>query len=500
MHALLPTTVADWPLHDAAASRALEQTALARHPPHTLIERAGCAVGRLALALWPHARSVVVLAGPGNNGGDGLVAGRWLAARGWRVRVHRIGALPRAGSDAEHALRAATDAGLDICEGPPDGATLSGPIDLWIDGLLGLGTSRAPDGDIAEAIRTANQHPAPTLAIDLPSGLDADTGQPLGPDTIKAGHTLALLSLKPGLFTGEGRAFSGRIWLDDLGEGAPQPLTAHLAGTGHIEHWKRQHPRGVTSHKGRHGDVVVLGGAPGMRGAAWLAASAALAAGAGRVYAALPEDDGLPWPARPELMRWPAERWRQPHAWRDAVVVCGCGGGTAILPWLDAVLHEARHLVLDADGLNLVATDDGLARRLSNRRAHGLHTILTPHPLEAARLLKRDGVPAIQANRMVAARALADQFQSTVVLKGSGTVIASPDHMPHINSSGSAALATAGTGDVLAGWAGGLWAQATDAAPHEVALTAVVWHGTAASQHSGPLRAAELIEEMSAFH
>jgi len=253
----------------------------------------------------------------------------------------------------------------------------------------------------------------------------------------------------------------------------------------------------VTSHKGRQGDVVVLGGAPGMRGAAWLAATAALSAGAGRVYAALPDDDGQPWPARPELMHWPADRWSRPQAWQDAVVVCGCGGGEALRPWLDAVLHEARHLVLDADGLNLVAGDDGLRRRLAARRAKGHHTLLTPHPLEAARLLRSAGVAAVQADRLAAARELAEAFDCTVVLKGSGSVIASPNELPEINSTGSAALATAGTGDVLAGWAGGLWAQAPDASAHALAVAAVVWHGAAATHHAGPLRAADLIEAMA---
>lgn len=516
MRALLPHTQATWPLHDIAASRELEKAALQQRPAHQLIEQAGAAVARLAMALVPHGRSAVVLAGPGNNGGDALIAARWLAARGWQLQVYRFGPEPAAGSDAAHALRAAVDAGLEIRRGLPtlDGhpspgssaASGSGliagappaPIDLWIDGLLGLGAHRAPEGDIAAAIRLANRHPAPTLAIDLPSGLHADTGQTCGADTIRADHTLSLLTLKPGLVTGEGRAYAGRLWFDDLGV-TPSPATAHWVGLDALTEWHQQHPRGATSHKGRQGDVVVLGGAPGMRGAAWLAATAALTAGAGRVYAALPDDDGQPWPARPELMHWPAQRWRQPQAWRDAVVVCGCGGDTGILPWLDAVLHEARHLVVDADGLNLVADDEALRKRLAARRSHGLQTMLTPHPLEAARLLGLAGAAAIQSDRLAAAKALAERFDCTVVLKGSGTVIASPGHLPDINSSGSPALATAGTGDVLAGWAGGLWAQAPDAEAHTVARTAVLWHGAAAQDHAAPLRAADLIEAMGAL-
>jgi hydroxyethylthiazole kinase-like uncharacterized protein yjeF len=547
MRALLPPQEASWPVHDTAASRALEQAALSQRPAHQLIEQAGAAVARLALALVPHGRHAVVLAGPGNNGGDALIAARCLAARGWTLQIYRIGSAPPEGSDAAHALQSALDAGLTVHAGPPP-ATPSTPIDLWIDGLLGLGAHRPPEGDIATAIRIANAHPAPTLSIDLPSGLHAETGQACGDDTIRADHTLTLLTIKPGLLTGEGRAYAGRLWFDDLGVAAAEANatasasstistkaptaartrlatdpnhraapsadgsaghspasvaarpTARFIGLDTLTHWHRSHPRGTTSHKGRQGDVVVLGGAPGMRGAAWLAATAALTAGAGRVYAALPEDDGQPWPARPELMHWPKDRWHEPHAWREPVVVAGCGGGTALLPWLDAVLHDARHLVLDADGLNLVAQDEGLSRRLAARRSHGLQTVLTPHPLEASRLLGLSGVAAVQADRLASARALADKFDCTVVLKGSGSVIASPGHLPDINSTGSAALATAGTGDVLAGWTGGLWAQARDADPHEVARTAVLWHGAAAQHHKGPLRAGDLIEAMAALH
>ncbi len=509
MRALLPPQEASWPVHDIAASRALEQAALRQRPAHQLIEQAGAAVARLAMALVPHGRHAVVLAGPGNNGGDALIAARWLAARGWTLQIYRMGPVPTPGSDAEHALQAALNAGLTVHAGPPS-PTPSTPIDLWIDGLLGLGAHRPPEGDIATAIRIANAHPAPTLSIDLPSGLHGDTGQACGNDTIRADHTLTLLTLKPGLLTGEGRAYAGRIWFDDLGvakhsadhtpgSAATHP-TARFIGLDALTHWHHTHPRGTTSHKGRQGDVVVLGGAPGMRGAAWLAATAALTAGAGRVYAALPEDDGQPWPSRPELMHWPKDRWHEPHAWREPVVVAGCGGGTALLPWLDAVLHDARHLVLDADGLNLVAQDEGLSRRLAARRSHGLQTVLTPHPLEASRLLGLSGVAAVQADRLASARALAEKFDCTVVLKGSGSVIASPGHLPEINSTGSAALATAGTGDVLAGWTGGLWAQARDADPHEVARTAVLWHGAAAQHHKGPLRAGDLIEAMAALH
>lgn len=497
MLALLPTDH-DWPLHDAAASRQAEALALARHPPHTLIERAGLAVARLALSLVPHGRRVIVLAGPGNNGGDGLIAARWLAARGWQVTIHLIGhGASRPGSDAAHALGSV--AACSPQSGLPEAL---GDADLLIDALLGLGATRAPEGALAEAIRAINAHPAPVLAIDLPSGLSADTGQPLGDVAVRADHTLSLLTLKPGLLTGEGRALAGRLWFDDLGEplDAVAP-SARLAGRERFERWQTSFTRSATSHKGRHGDVVVVGGGPSMRGAAWLAAMAALTAGAGRVYAALPDDDGQPWPARPELMHWDTQKWRAPSAsWRDVLAVCGCGGGTAIAPLLPPLLQSTLRLVLDADALNLIAADPALQDAVRRRGDHGLSTILTPHPLEAARLLGLKGAADIQRDRLHAARSLADRLHCTVVLKGSGSVIAAPGQTPVINSTGSAALATAGTGDVLAGWMGGMWAQSPALEAQALACAAAAWHGAAAEGHAGPLLAADLVQAMAKAH
>ncbi len=501
-------------LHDAASSRRVEAAALARHPAHGLIERAGWAVARLALALVPHGRTAIVFAGPGNNGGDGLIAARHLAARGWSVDIRLVGPAAKAGSDAAHALHAARHEGLHPQPGAAALADLPASTDLVLDALLGIGVSRAPAGDIADAIRaieTMRMRGAPVLAVDVPSGLDARTGQALGDAVVRADHTLSLLTLKSGLFTGEGRALGGRLWFDNLGEATGDPGDdapgedrdgiARLIGRERILRWQRAFARSAASHKGRHGDVVVLGGAPSMRGAAWLAATAALTAGAGRVYAALPDDDGHPWPARPELMHWDVERWSAPASgWRDAVAVCGCGGGTAIAPALSTVLHGSARVVLDADALNLVATDEALQDALRRRATQGHPTILTPHPLEAARLLGLPAAAEVQADRLGAAVALAARFAATVVLKGSGSVIASPGRPLAINSTGSSALATAGSGDVLAGWTGGLWAQSPGADPHDLACAAVAWHGAAAEGHAGPLLAADLIGAMAALH
>ncbi len=490
---VLPSA-AGWPLHDVAASRRLEAAALAASAPHVLMQRAGLAVARLAMAIAPHAQRVWVAAGPGNNGGDGLVAALHLQRWHRQVQVSLLGDPLCLPADAADALRRAQAAGVPISPGLPDRLA----ADLCLDALLGLGASRAPDGAIARAISSLNGQSAPVLAVDLPSGLRADTGWPLGEapwGAVRAAHTLSLLSLKPGLFTGAGRDFAGRVWLDTLGvDPAAQPASAWLGGPPCAA--ARRH----VQHKGSFGDVIVLGGAAGMGGAALLAARAALTAGAGRVYLArlggnaLAEDAG-----RPELMPREPASLLQPDTLAQATVVCGCGGGEAVRAVLPAVLAHASRLVLDADALNAVAADGALAAALAARAAP---TLLTPHPLEAARLLGC-GVAEVQADRIASAERLARQLNAMVVLKGSGSVIAAPGSLPQINPTGNARLGSAGSGDVLAGWLGGLWSQvaATDRAGLMAATAAAVWrHGRAAEtgDPSLPLRAADLIEAMAA--
>ncbi|WP_235531994.1 NAD(P)H-hydrate dehydratase [Pelomonas sp. Root1237] len=449
MHPVLPTT-STLPLFDVAASRRIEARALAHSPD--LMERAGLAVAKLALALRRGAGPVWVVCGPGNNGGDGHVAARRLAEVGVPTHVSH-----------------------DAPQYPS----------LVIDALLGLGLNRAPSPELLAPIVAMGNCGAPVLAVDLPSGLLADTGQLAGEHAVRADHTLTLLTLKPGLFTGEGRAHAGRIWFDELGIAPDEPPTANLLGLGAALH------RSPTSHKGSHGQVLVVGGAPGMQGAARLAARAALACGAGRVYLDLlglgpaeVADSG--WL---ELMRGRLTELPQ------AVGVIGCGAGDAITPHLPSLLQTLPRLVIDADALNAIAADTTLQSLVRTRPAGS--TLLTPHPLEAARLLNR-GTTAIQADRLVAAQELALQLGCTVVLKGSGSVITSPAERPALCASGGPALATAGSGDVLAGWLGGLWAQQPSATAHAIACTGVDAHGRA-GEYGGVLRAGELIERLAAL-
>ena len=485
-------TEGPWPLHDAARTRALEEAARTLSPQPHLMACAGLALARLGRALAPHAERTLVLAGPGNNGGDGLVAARLLHTARHSVQV-RLAADPASlPPDAAQALRLAASAGVHIQPFDASERLLLGPQDLAIDALLGIGSGRAPEGAVAAAIRAWSGLQARTLAVDLPSGLHPDTGALLGQQAVRAQATLALLTIKPGCFTAQGRDHAGQVWWNDLGLSVPEASAWLLAAPA-----TRSCPH--AAHKGRFGDVWVLGGAPGMEGALVLAAHAALAAGAGRAFAC-PLQAGARPSTRAEIMLRPFEEALQPGPLAAAVAVVGCGGGSAVAQVLPAVLAAAARLVLDADGLNAVAASPSLQRLLVDRAARGQATVLTPHPLEAARLLACSS-SVVQADRLVAAATLARRFQAIVVLKGSGSVVATPGGTPYINPTGNAALGTAGTGDVLAGWLGGLWAQAPEDAPG--AAHAAVWaHGNAADRwraagHAGPLRAADLIEVMA---
>jgi hydroxyethylthiazole kinase-like uncharacterized protein yjeF len=457
------TPESSWPLHGAAAIRHGEQQAAAALPPHALMQRAGLAVARLALAIAPHARTVWVACGPGNNGGDGFEAALHLQAWGKQPIVSWLGDEAKLPADARASLQRARAAGVPVLGAPP------AQWDLAVDALLGLGSTRAPDGHLLDWIERMNAGGSPVLAIDLPSGLAADTGNGRA---ARATHTLSLLALKPGLFTAHGRDAAGEVWFDDLGV-PPDAAAACATLAGPPPRSDRAH----ASHKGSYGDVAVIGGASGMAGAALLAGRAALTQGAGRVYLALLDDEARSFDGtQPELM---LRRWDSLDL-PGLAVACGCGGGDAIRAVLPTAISRSRALVLDADALNAVAADTHLQSLLAARGARaGRGTVMTPHPLEAARLLGCD-TAAVQADRLAAARALVRRFGSVVVLKGSGTVVAQPRGLPAINPTGNARLATGGTGDVLAGMIAAR--LAAGAAAFDAARDAVYLHGLAADR------------------
>lgn len=436
------------PILTPDALRALEARHANDSPP--LMERAGRALASRAAALAVTDGPIVVVAGPGNNGGDARIAAARLAASGRKVVV-----VDAASGWAWPGERPA----------------------LVIDGLLGIGLSRDVDGAFARVIESINACPAPRLAVDVPSGLDAQ-GRVRGV-AVRATHTLTFIAHKPGLLTLEAADHVGALALDDLGLGAETAREAQ----GQLLRWEDVRDtlprRGRNAHKGLFGTLGIVGGAAGMVGAALLAARAGLLAGAGKVRVGLLDERLAVDPLHPELM---IARW--PDALEADVVVLGPGAGgspsrDAPSPFEAQALPRAlagdKPLVLDADALNAIARDPALRAALERGRA--APTLLTPHPAEAARLLGCE-TREVQGDRLAAARSLARRLHSHVVLKGAGSICAFPEGRFSINTTGNAGLASGGTGDVLAGIAGALLAQRLEA-PAALEL-AVCLHGAAA--------------------
>ena len=471
-----------WPILAPAQVRQLEP-ALQAQSAKPLMQSAGLACARLALAVAPHARRVWVAAGPGNNGGDGLEAALHLHHWGKEVRVSLMTSNRPGPADAQAALQRAQQAGVRIQSGvPTEWLQQLDAQDLCIDALLGMGATRPLSANLRACVQAMHHCLAPVLSIDVPTGLNPQSGQWLGEDSnngetlaVRAEHTLSLIAVQPGLLMGHGRDASGHIWLDNLGYQHSQHSVPPLAW---LNYPYTPKPKPHASHKGSHGDVAVIGGeglaAHGMdmRGAAVLAATAALHAGVGRVILSLlssQANDSVP----PDVMQREFKRLEL----EKLHVVCGCGGGSAVQAVLPEVLQRSAQLVLDADGLNAVACDNSLQNALRQRatlQTASQPTVITPHPLEAARLLGCN-TAQVQNDRLTAAQELAERFQCSVVLKGSGTVIAAPRHTPRINTTGNGRLAIGGTGDVLAGLVGARMAQGLSA--FEAACAAVAQHG-----------------------
>ncbi len=465
-----PTTLLAWPLYGMAQTRAMENL----HPGActTLMQQAGLALARLTLALVPHARLVWVACGPGNNGGDGLEAAAHLQQWGKQVVASLVHDPEKSPPDAYHAWQAAQAAGVGFSDRAP------AHYDVCVDALFGIGTLRPLQSAYAEWVAQMNSAHAPTIAVDLPSGLDAESGA-VSDVHVVAQHTLSLLTLKPGLFTGSGRDACGEVWFNSLAVCATTPPLAWLQSA------PAQQPRPHASNKGSYGDVCIVGGASGMRGAVLLAARSALQGGAGRVFVCpLDEPDLALDPQCPELM---VRRFEELN-WSDTTLVAGCGGGQSIADHLPQILRDAKRLVLDADALNRISESPALQEAL--RQRPNASTVLTPHPLEAARLLSVT-VATVQADRLHAAQALAERFQCVVVLKGSGSIITASGETPRINPTGNAKLATAGTGDVLAGLLGACMANGLPAL--DAACAAVYRHGLAADRWPGPVLSASVL-------
>lgn len=453
------------PLYTSQQIRDVER----RAAQSRLMERAGLAAADLARDLLADAGgNILVVAGPGNNGGDAFVAARHLR-HGWhQVTLLFAGEREHLPPDAAAAHDAWLACGGSICREIPTHQRWA----LVIDGLFGIGLTRAPEGQHAALVAAINALPAPVLALDLPSGLCADTGRALG-GAVRAAHTLTFIGAKPGLYTLEGPDHAGRVHVCDLdlaADSLPRPA-GHLLDAPPALPTRRRH----NSHKGSHGSVGVLGGDGGMLGAALLAARAALLIGAGRVYAGLLAEHAPPLDtAQPELMLRSARALLDIDHLTALAVGPGLGRSGHAAAALQRALHYPAPLLLDADALHLLGDDAALARLLRERAQPA---VVTPHPGEAAALLGCS-VAEVQRDRIAAALSIARKFAAVTVLKGAGSIVALPDGNWSINASGNAGLASAGTGDVLAGSIAALLAQGMQAGP--AACLGVHLHGAAA--------------------
>ncbi|MDR0735682.1 MAG: NAD(P)H-hydrate dehydratase [Zoogloeaceae bacterium] len=467
------------------------------HAGEALMRRAGTAAAAWAEELLGKTRrasaSVLVLAGPGNNGGDALTLASLLRRRRIHVSVVFFGQIERLPKDAAQACQQfIAEGGQLLPDIPPEAR-----CDLIVDGLFGIGLTHPLEGEAARLVMAANrlarEWDCPLLALDCPSGLNADTGFCQGA-VIYATHTLSFIAAKPGFYTADGVDCCGRICVDSLGISpdaalSPDGQRITLDTFAHC-----LQPRKRNSHKGIYGSVGVIGGAHSMSGAALLTGRAALKLGAGCVFLGLldPQAPGVDF-VHPELMI------RKPESVFDAILsalACGPGMGRSdhAAELLELAIGYPAPLILDADALNLLAFDDNLQNALLGRKAA---TFLTPHPAEAARLLDLQTVD-IQQGRIRMAQELAHCYHAWVVLKGSGSVISDPDGAWWINTTGNPGLSGPGFGDVLSGMLLALLGQGWP--PGAAMQAAVHLHGQAADDlvnaGTGPvgLCAGELID------
>jgi NAD(P)H-hydrate epimerase len=458
-------------LYTAEEVRRLDACAIGEHgiEGYELMNRAGRAVLNAARARFPDTCRWLVLCGSGNNGGDGYVITRLAREQGIDVTLCALKPAVALSGDAATAAQDYLAAG-GVCNEWP----VSSPadFDLAFDAMLGTGLDREVGGRYREVIDFINGSAFPVVAVDIPSGLHADTGRCMG-STVAAALTVTFIGLKRGMYTADGPDHCGEVVFDDL----QTPPVIHDATPDYGELIREKIiikylvKRLKNSHKGNYGHVLVVGGNQGMGGAVRMSGEAALRSGAGLVSIAThPVHASVLNLGRPELMVSGAAQASDLSPLLDRASVIAAGPGIGVSKWagelLDRCLETTLPAVVDADGLNLLAGGN------SSRD----NWILTPHPAEAARLLGSD-TAAIQADRVAAARALARKFNAVVVLKGCGTIMASPAGRYAICALGNPGMATGGSGDVLTGVVAGLLAQGLDT--WQAAVTGVAAHAAA---------------------
>lgn len=465
--ASLPHSVfsADWLRQ--AERQAAQETGISLF---TLMQRAAKAAFLLAQREFPQTRHWLILCGHGNNGGDGFEVARLAKTAGISVTLLAVAGSKSLPEEAETARQDWLKSGGTV--NPADFA-LPQDADLIIDGLLGTGLSSAPRAPYDGLIEAMNSASLPVISLDIPSGLDAQTGQTAG-KAVHATHTISFIALKPGLLTGQARDYTGKLHCDALG--LESWLGGHLAPLQRLDAsqlgaWL--HPRRPCSHKGEHGRLLVVGGDTGFAGAIRMASEAALRSGGGLVRVLThKENTGPLLTARPELMveELTAESLDEGLEWADVLVI---GPGLGQKEWGKQAVERAENwdkpALWDADALNLLAINP---RKRQNR-------VLTPHPGEAARLLGCS-VNEIESDRLLSAKKLTERYGGVVVLKGAGTLIASERGEMAVADVGNAGMASGGMGDVLSGIIGGLLAQKLNS--YDAACAGSVVHGAAADE------------------
>ena len=484
IRSMLPTA-----LYRARDVRELDRLAIevGGTPGIDLMERAGAAAFRVLRGRWPAARRVSVVAGPGNNGGDGFVVARLARSEGLHVSVDLVGDAARLAGDAAMAYRRMLDAGSGAittrCGAAGDAATADrrmldgasggntarrdtpGPADdadVIVDALFGTGLVRDVSGPAAEAVRAMNDAAAPVLALDVPSGIHSDTGRSLG-RAVRAAVTVCFIGLKQGLFTREGRECAGGIAYRDLG--VPRWVLERVQASARRMAYEdcagMLGPRRGDAHKGRFGHVLVVGGDHGFAGAARLAGEAACRTGAGLVSVATrPGHAAAIVASRPEMMVHGVESPGELDALLDRATVVAVGPGLGRGRWgaslLERIVAGDHALVVDADALSLMSEGAAPWPGAGTRAV-----VYTPHPGEAGRVL---GEPAsvLESDRFSAARALAEAHPGTWLLKGAGTIVAEAGAVPRVCEGGNPGMASGGMGDVLTGVVAALLAQGLD--------------------------------------
>ena len=464
----------------ADAVRALEGALMASEgiDSNTLMERAGAAAYARARRAFPGARRWIVLAGAGNNAGDGFVMARLAKREGLGVKVMLLSPENRPRGDAAIQFEAARESAVPA--GPLVHEELDG-CDLIVDAMLGIGLDRPLGGIYLEAAQAVNEGGAPVVAVDIPTGIHADTGASMTA-AVRSDLTVTFVAEKCGLFLGDAPDYAGRRVLEPLGRIAPDrvaEIETEFAGEPMLRVFTAERLRAMlparqrADHKGRFGHVLVVAGGPGMGGAARLAGEGALRAGAGLVSVAThPEHSAALLSGRPELMVRGVRNAEDiaPLLERATVLAVGCGLGQDA--WAREMFAAARAsnlpMVVDADGLGLVPESP----------AGAAPAILTPHPGEAARLLNSSSA-RVQADRLAAVTALRRRYGGVALLKGAHTLVSGSEKPPWVIDAGNPGMATAGMGDVLTGLMAGLWAQFPEAEPQDLAALAAFVHAGA---------------------